>query len=108
MDSTFFQSIANLGFPIAITLFLLIRMESKIETLSNSINQLTMTIEKMEFKDKYLDDKKESQEYSFLACVYFENIFLVTNISFNFFQIQIIIILNIAVNFYIYICFSAK
>lgn len=60
MDSTIFQSIANLGFPIAITLFLLIRMESKIETLSNSINQLTMTIEKMEFKDKYLDDKKES------------------------------------------------
>lgn len=60
MDSTIFQSIANLGFPIAITLFLLIRMESKIETLSNSINQLTMTIEKMEFKDKYLDDKKDS------------------------------------------------
>lgn len=60
MDSTIFQSIANLGFPIAITLYLLIRMESKIETLSNSINQLTMTIEKMEFKDKYLDDKKES------------------------------------------------
>ena len=60
MDSTIFQSIANLGFPIAITLFLLIRMESKIETLSNSINKLTLTIEKMEFKDKYLDDKKES------------------------------------------------
>lgn len=60
MDSTIFQSIANLGFPIAITLYLLIRMESKIETLSNSINQLTLTIEKMEFKDKYLDDKKES------------------------------------------------
>ncbi len=60
MDSTIFQSIANLGFPIAITLFLLIRMESKIETLSNSINKLTLTIEKMEFKDKYLDDKKDS------------------------------------------------
>ncbi len=60
MDSTIFQSIANLGFPIAITLYLLIRMESKIETLSNSINKLTLTIEKMEFKDKYLDDKKDS------------------------------------------------
>lgn len=60
MDSIIFQNIANLGFPIAITLYLLIRMESKIETLSNSINQLTMTIEKMEFKDKYLDDKKDS------------------------------------------------
>ena len=35
-------------------------MESKIETLSNSINKLTLTIEKMEFKDKYLDDKKDS------------------------------------------------
>lgn len=60
MDSTIFQNIANLGFPIAITLYLLIRMESKIETLSNSINHLTLTIEKMEFKDKYLDEKKES------------------------------------------------
>ena len=60
MDSTIFQSIANLGFPIAITLYLLIRMECKIETLSNSINKLTLTIEKMEFKDKYLDDKKDS------------------------------------------------
>ena len=60
MDSTIFQSIANLGFPIAITLYLLIRMESKIETLSNSINKLTLTIENMEFKDKYLDDKKDS------------------------------------------------
>lgn len=60
MDSIIFQSIANLGFPIAITLYLLIRMESKIETLSNSINKLTLTIEKMEFKDKYLDDKKDS------------------------------------------------
>lgn len=60
MDTTIFQNIANLGFPIAITLYLLIRMESKIETLSNSINQLTLTIEKMEYKDKYLDEKKES------------------------------------------------
>ena len=29
-------------------------MESKIETLSNSINKLTLTIEKMEFKDKLI------------------------------------------------------
>lgn len=36
--------IANLGFPIAISLYLLIRIEGKLEILTNSINNLSQTI----------------------------------------------------------------
>lgn len=53
MESTIFQNIANLGFPIAITVYLLVRMENKIEKLSSSIDSLNVTIQKM-------DSKKES------------------------------------------------
>jgi hypothetical protein len=34
-------AIANLGFPIAVAAYLLIRIESKIDGLSTSINQLS-------------------------------------------------------------------
>lgn len=40
-----FTQIANTGFPIVITVFLLIRMESKIEQLSQSIYDLTQAIQ---------------------------------------------------------------
>lgn len=53
MESTILQNIANLGFPIAITVYLLVRMEGKIEELSTSIDNLNVTIQKM-------DAKKES------------------------------------------------
>ncbi|EOR25160.1 hypothetical protein SDC9_49387 [bioreactor metagenome] len=36
--------IANLGFPIAISLYLLIRIEGKLESLTTSINNLAHTI----------------------------------------------------------------
>lgn len=36
--------IANLGFPIAISLYLLIRIEGKLESLTTSINNLAQTI----------------------------------------------------------------
>jgi hypothetical protein len=36
----FFKAVANLGFPIAVASYLLIRIESKIDSLSNSINRL--------------------------------------------------------------------
>ena len=39
--------IGNMGFPIAITGFLLIRMESRMENLSESINNLSKHIEQM-------------------------------------------------------------
>lgn len=42
----FVQLIGNLGFPIAISVYLLIRLEKRIELLTNSINHLTNSIEK--------------------------------------------------------------
>lgn len=37
-------TIANLGFPIAISIFLLVRVESKLEELTRSIEKLTNAI----------------------------------------------------------------
>ncbi len=39
--------IANIGFPIAITIFLLVRIESKLETLADSIDKLANAITKI-------------------------------------------------------------
>lgn len=36
--------IAEVGFPVVVTLYLLVRIESKLETLSLSISELTKTI----------------------------------------------------------------
>jgi hypothetical protein len=34
------KAVGNLGFPIAVAAYLLIRIESKLDSLSNSINKL--------------------------------------------------------------------
>lgn len=39
-----FNLVGNLGFPIAVTLYLLIRIEGKLELLTESINQLSRTL----------------------------------------------------------------
>ncbi len=39
--------IANVGFPIAITLYVLMRLETKMEKLNDNIAQLTNVIEVM-------------------------------------------------------------
>lgn len=39
--------IANLGFPIAISLYLLVRIEGKLQGLTDSINELSKNIIKM-------------------------------------------------------------
>ena len=36
--------IANMGFPIAVSVYLLVRIERKLEGLTNSINNLSQTI----------------------------------------------------------------
>ena len=36
--------IANVGFPVAVSIYLLVRLESKLETLTNSINELSSNI----------------------------------------------------------------
>lgn len=40
----FFKSIADLGFPIVVSAYLLIRIESKLDKLSLSISQLATII----------------------------------------------------------------
>lgn len=44
--------IANLGFPIAISVFLLVRIEGKMEKLTESINSLSNTIASLENEKK--------------------------------------------------------
>ncbi len=42
-----YAQIANLGFPIAVSIYLLVRIEGKLEKLTISINELTKVIEKI-------------------------------------------------------------
>ncbi|MBS6024996.1 MAG: YvrJ family protein [Paeniclostridium sordellii] len=44
MNSEIQTLIANVGFPIAISMYLLIRIETKLQTLSDSINELSKNI----------------------------------------------------------------
>ncbi|MEE0617633.1 MAG: YvrJ family protein [Intestinibacter bartlettii] len=36
--------IANVGFPVAVSVYLLIRLEGKLENLTNSINELSKNL----------------------------------------------------------------
>lgn len=36
--------IANVGFPVAVSIYLLVRLESKLESLTMSINELSKNI----------------------------------------------------------------
>ena len=40
-----FTPIANLGFPIVLSIYLLVRLEGKMETLSESLQELARSIE---------------------------------------------------------------
>ncbi|OLS01840.1 YvrJ family protein [Tissierella creatinophila] len=42
-----YTHIANLGFPIVISIYLLVRIEGKLNQLSESINELSNTIAKV-------------------------------------------------------------
>ena len=44
MDSNLQSLIANVGFPIAISMYLLVRIEGKLSCLSYSINELSKNI----------------------------------------------------------------
>lgn len=39
-----FDLVGNLGFPIAVTLYLLIRIEGKLDLLTQSINRLSLSL----------------------------------------------------------------
>ncbi|WP_455542925.1 YvrJ family protein [Intestinibacter sp.] len=43
--------IANVGFPVAVSIYLLIRLESKLETLTSSINELSTNIINLNHKN---------------------------------------------------------
>lgn len=40
----FLTAIGNLGFPITVSIYLLVRVEKKLEVLANSINELARVI----------------------------------------------------------------
>lgn len=39
-----YTNVANLGFPIAVSIYLLVRIEGKLSSLTDSINELSKTI----------------------------------------------------------------
>lgn len=43
-----FAGIANLGFPIVVSIYLLVRVEGKLDSLTNSINDLAKAISRKE------------------------------------------------------------
>ena len=45
--ANFLTIVANLGFPIAISMYLLVRIEGKLQALTDSINELSRNITKM-------------------------------------------------------------
>jgi hypothetical protein len=44
------NQIANFGFPIVLSIYLLVRVEGKLEKLTESINELSKTIASMDRK----------------------------------------------------------
>lgn len=44
MNSDLLTMIGNVGFPIAVSVYLLVRLESKLEVLTTSINNLSSVI----------------------------------------------------------------
>ena len=50
MELDLMQLVANLGFPAIVTMYLLIRIEGKLEGLSTSINSLSSNINELNNK----------------------------------------------------------
>ncbi|MFJ7734496.1 YvrJ family protein [Lysinibacillus sp. NPDC097231] len=50
IDNDFMQIIGNFGFPVAITIYLLVRFENRLESLRTSIDNLTKIIADLEKK----------------------------------------------------------
>lgn len=47
MDVNLVSLIGNMGFPIALSVYLLVRLEGKMDTLTGSINNLSSVINNM-------------------------------------------------------------
>lgn len=50
MEADFLTIIANVGFPIALSMYLLVRIEGKLLVLSDSINDLSKTLSKLKIE----------------------------------------------------------
>lgn len=50
MSADLITTIGNVGFPIAVSVYLLVRFESKLEALTLSINDLSTTIKNLLIK----------------------------------------------------------
>ncbi|MGL5331125.1 MAG: YvrJ family protein [Peptostreptococcaceae bacterium] len=50
MELDLMQLVANLGFPAIVTMYLLVRIESKLDGLSGSINSLSTNISELNRK----------------------------------------------------------
>ncbi|MBP1744941.1 MAG: hypothetical protein H6Q58_1919 [Firmicutes bacterium] len=48
MSGDLLTMIGNVGFPIAVSVYLLVRIEGKLETLAASINNLSNVINRLE------------------------------------------------------------
>jgi len=44
VDTSFYDLIGNVGFPIAVTAFLLVRLEQRLASLEKSISNLTVAL----------------------------------------------------------------
>jgi hypothetical protein len=51
MSNNLINIIGNVGFPIAVTCYLLVRFESRLLELTTAINKLTINVEKMKGGD---------------------------------------------------------
>lgn len=50
MELDLMQLVSNLGFPAIVTMYLLVRIEGKLENLSNSISSLNYNISELNSK----------------------------------------------------------
>lgn len=50
MADELISNIANIGFPISISCYLLVRLEKKLEELNSSISELTKALDAMKLK----------------------------------------------------------
>ena len=66
MNSEIQTLIANVGFPIAISMYLLIRIEAKLSALSDSINELSKNINVMSIKWKIMDVILINTNYNYI------------------------------------------
>ena len=55
MDLNVIEMVANFGFPCMVTMYLLVRIEAKFDKLSDSINELTISIRNTKQCEVYMN-----------------------------------------------------